>query len=251
MLFLPYLRRCPHPADSVRMRALSVRSHREEQMDSPDLDGGTYARVLHDLARVNRWTFTAHSTLAFLSRAIGDARSFSLLDVGFGYGDLLRQVARWSARRGIAATLVGVDLNPASEGLARAATPSEIAIDYRTGDYADQLDGFDFIVSSQVAHHMSEEQLGRFLRHMEQAARRGWLVCDLNRHAFAYHGFPLLARLMGVHRIVREDGQLSIARSFRPVEWPIVVAGAGINPAVIDVSRRFPFRIAVERRFGV
>lgn len=218
-------------------------------MDAADLDPLVYAEVLRDLARVNRWTFTAHSTIAFLSRALGDARSFSLLDVGFGYGDLLRKVARWAEKRGIAAKLVGVDLNPASEGLARAATSSDLRIDYRTGDYADQPERFDFIVSSQVAHHMSDEQLDRFIRHMEGRSDRGWLICDLHRHAFAYHGFPLLARTMGVHRIVREDGQLSIARSMRPAEWPAVLASAGLDPEGARIVRRAPFRIAVERVF--
>lgn len=231
------------------MSNLSIRSHQEEQMDAADLDGDTYAAVLRDLARVNRWTFTARSALAFLSRSIDEERHFSLIDVGFGQGDLLRRVARWAAGKGIEARLIGVDLNPASEALARAATPPGMAIDYRTGDYADQPERFDFIVSSQVAHHMTEEQLGRFLRYMEHTARRGWLVCDLHRHVFAYHGYPLLARVMGVHRIVREDGQLSIARSLRPSEWPAVLAGAGLDPGSVRIERRFPFRIAVERLF--
>ncbi|WP_156135549.1 methyltransferase domain-containing protein [Novosphingobium malaysiense] len=216
-------------------------------MDAPDLDLRTYGTVLRHLARVNRWTFTAHSTIAFLSHAIGDAQTFSLLDVGYGYGDQLRTVGRWAQRRGLEATLVGIDLNPASEELARAATPAGLGVDYRTGDYADQPDRFDFIVSSQVAHHMSDDQLTRFVRYMEATARRGWLICDLHRHAFAYYGYPLLARIMGVHRIVREDGQLSIARSLRPDEWPAVLARSGVGPETVRVSRRAPFRIAVER----
>lgn len=218
-------------------------------MDASDLDPLIYAEVLRDLARVNRWTFTARSTTAFLNRALGETRSFSLLDVGFGHGDLLRTVAKWAAGRGITATLVGVDLNPASEGLARTATPAGLSVEYRTGDYADQPESFDFIVSSQVAHHMSDDQLGRFLRHMEIRARRGWLICDLHRHRFAYHGFPLLARIMGVHRIVREDGQLSIARSMRPGEWPARLAEAGLDPQQVRIVRRAPFRIAIERTF--
>lgn len=229
------------------MSGLSARTHRDEQMDAPDLDPDVYAHVLRDLARVNRWTFTARPTIAFLSRTAGEAKAFSLLDVGFGYGDLLRTVAEWAERRGIAARLVGVDLNPASAGLARAVTSAHSNIEYRTGDYADQTESFDFIVSSQVAHHMTDDQLQRFLRHMEAVARRGWLICDLNRHPFAYHGFPLLARVLGVHPIVRQDGQLSIARSMRPGEWPRVLASAGLDPATVRVTRRFPFRIAVER----
>lgn len=231
------------------MRTLQFRALQEEQMDAADLDGVTYGRVLKDLARVNRWTFTARATLAFLHRALARGERFSLLDVGYGHGDLLRTVARWSMRRGINARLVGVDLNPASEGLARAATPSHLPINYRTGDYADQPDRFDFIVSSQVAHHMSDDQLCRFLLHMEHKSRRGWLLSDLHRHAFAYHGYPLLARLLGVHRIVREDGQLSIARSYRPAEWPGVLARCGLDPSLVKITRRFPFRLAVERTF--
>jgi hypothetical protein len=52
---------------------------------------------------------------------------------------------------------------------------------------------------------------------------------------------------MMVHRIVREDGQLSIARSFRPAEWRAILADAGIPPASVRIVRRFPFRLCVER----
>src|ERR1700741_4609726 len=120
------------------MRSLAVRSRQDEQMDAPDLDPAIYARVLHDLARVNRWTFTAHPVLAFLKRAAGDMRRFRLLDVGFGDGDILRAIARWARRHGIAAELVGVDLNEKSVDTAREATPADLAIDYRAGAYLDQ-----------------------------------------------------------------------------------------------------------------
>jgi len=229
------------------MTSLAIRSHAEEQMDSLELDAETYARVLRDLARVNRWTFTAHPVLAFMKQAIGEANSFRLMDVGFGDGDILRAIARWAKRRGIKAELVGVDLNEKSVRAAELATPPDLAIDYRAGDYLDQEGPFDFIISSQVTHHMTDEQLMTFLRHMEAEARMGWLICDLHRHGFAYWGFPLLARLMLVHRIVREDGRLSIARSFRPDEWRALLAEAGIPPGAAKIVRRFPFRLCVER----
>jgi 2-polyprenyl-3-methyl-5-hydroxy-6-metoxy-1,4-benzoquinol methylase len=229
------------------MRSLAVRSRQDEQMDAPGLDPAVYAKVLHDLARVNRWTFTAHPVLAYMKEAAGDARRFRLLDVGFGDGDILRAIARWAKRRGIDAELVGVDLNEKSVAAAREATPAGLAIDYRAGDYLDQDGPFDFVISSQVTHHMTDDQLTTFLRYMEAEARRGWLICDLHRHGFAYWGFPLLARLLFVHRIVREDGQLSIARSFRPAEWRALLAEAGIEADAVRIVRRFPFRLCVER----
>jgi 2-polyprenyl-3-methyl-5-hydroxy-6-metoxy-1,4-benzoquinol methylase len=216
-------------------------------MDAPDLDVGVYETVLHDLARVNKWTFTASPALAYLRRAAEGMKGFRLLDVGFGDGDILRAIGRWASKNRIAADLVGVDLNERSREIAAAATPPGLAIDYRAGDYADVEGPFDFVISSQVTHHMTDDQLEAFLRFMEEKARRGWLICDLHRHRFAHWGFPWLARLMMVHRIVREDGRLSIARSFRPAEWAEILRSAGIDPAMVRIVRRFPFRLCVER----
>lgn len=226
--------------------SLAVRAQAEERMDDPALDAATYAAVLHDLARVNRATMAARPTLNFLARAIGNRRAFRLLDVGFGDGDMLRRIARWSTRRRIAAELVGIDLNPRSAAIARADTPSGQPIDYRTGDYADLAgEGWDVIVSSLVAHHMTHAQLIAFLHFMDAEARVGWFVNDLHRHSFAHKGYPLLATLMRWHPIVRADGTLSIARSYRPREWPPILAEAGVTSAV--VSRVFPFRLCVSK----
>jgi 2-polyprenyl-3-methyl-5-hydroxy-6-metoxy-1,4-benzoquinol methylase len=223
---------------------LAVRSLEEEQMDDPALPPEEYRAVLADLARVNRWTLAARPTLAFLARATSGSKAFTLLDVGYGEGGMLRAIARWSARRGLEAKLTGVDLNPKSAAAAKAATPPGTLINWQTGDYAG-LGRFDFVVSSLVAHHMNEPQLHAFLRWMEAHANRGWLVNDLHRHRFAYAGYPLLARLLGVHRIVREDGRLSIARAYRPAEWRDILHQAGVTDA--RIVRRYPFRLCVER----
>lgn len=227
--------------------SLSIRSTADELMDADDLDPAVYAAVVGDLARVNRVTLAARPTLAFLNRVASAGRSLRILDVGFGDGDMLRRVERWAARRRLAVELVGVDLNPRSEAAARAHTPESSAIRWLTGDYAAQAGGgWDVVMSSLVAHHMSHGELVAFLRFMEAEARLGWFVNDLLRHAVAYRGFPLLARLAGWHPIVRHDGTLSIARSYRAAEWMPLLAEAGIADA--RVFRAFSFRLCVERR---
>jgi 2-polyprenyl-3-methyl-5-hydroxy-6-metoxy-1,4-benzoquinol methylase len=230
------------------MSKLAIRSREDEQMDALDLDFDSYAALLADLSKVNRLLLSSRPTLGFLARAIGDRTRFRLLDVGFGHGDMLRAISAWAKRRGIAAELVGIDLNPRSEIVARAATPPEAGIDFRTGDYADLAGGgFDVIVSSFVTHHMSDAQLIAFLRFMEAEATIGWLVNDLRRSAFAHTTYPWLARLMGWHRIVREDGTLSIARSFREAEWQHYLDAAGGSVRDARIARRFAFRLCVER----
>lgn len=226
---------------------LETRAIAEELMDAGDLDAATYAAVMRDLAKVNTLTMARRPTLAFLSRLQRrqDAKRLRILDVGFGDGDMLRAIARWGQTRGIALDLIGIDLNPRSALAARAHTPEHMAIEWRTGDYVDCAgEGWDAVISSLVAHHMTYDQLVAFLHFMERESTRGWFVNDLHRHGFAYRGFPLLARLMRWHPIVRHDGRLSIARSYRPSEWPAILREAGV--ADTRVFRAFPFRLCVE-----
>jgi SAM-dependent methyltransferase len=225
---------------------LAKRAIADELMDAPDLDPATYAAVLRDLARVNRVTMAARPTLAFLDQAPRQSGRLKILDVGYGDGDMLRRIAKWAAARRVAVDLTGIDLNPRSEAIARADTPGTMTIDWRTGDYADLAgQGWDVILSSLVAHHMTRDQLVAFLRFMQREARVGWLVNDLHRHGFAHAGFPLLAATMRWHPIVRHDGRLSIARSYRPKEWPPILSEAGVSDA--RVYRAFPFRLCVCR----
>jgi len=224
--------------------SLAVRALAEEQMDAEDLSATEYAAIIGDLAKANWWTMAARPTLSFVKRATKE-RPFRLLDVGFGHGDMLRTIARWAEKRGQTCELVGVDLNPRSEPAARAATPPHLPIRYVTGDYVELAgEPWDLIVSSLVAHHMTHAQLIAFLRFMDATARMGWLINDLHRHPLSHFGFPILARIMGWHRIVREDGTLSIARSYRPAEWPPILEEAGMTARVY---RAFPFRLCVEK----
>jgi 2-polyprenyl-3-methyl-5-hydroxy-6-metoxy-1,4-benzoquinol methylase len=228
------------------MTSLATRTIADEQMDAPDLPAADYAALLADMAVVNRLVLAARPTLNFLDRAVPRGGRIKLLDVGFGHGDMLRRIARWAKKRGVDAELVGIDLNPRSAEVARKATDDRLLIAFRTGDYADLAgEAWDVVTSSMVAHHMTHGQLVAFLHFMETEAARGWLVNDLLRHPLSHFGFQLLARIMRWHRIIREDGTLSVARSYRPDEWPPILAEAGISAA--HIRRVFPFRLCVER----
>jgi 2-polyprenyl-3-methyl-5-hydroxy-6-metoxy-1,4-benzoquinol methylase len=228
---------------------LSVRAELAELMDAPELDEATYQRCLHDLASVNRVTFTHRPTLRWLAqvtRGLAPGATLSVLDVAYGEGDLLRAIARWAEKRGFVPQLSGIDLNPRSAIAARAATPPGLSIDYRTGDVFDfsPTPLPDYIVTSQFTHHLADPDVIRLLGWLEAHARRGWHIADLHRHAFAYYGFPLLARLMGWHRIVRTDGTISIARAFTRLDWERLLQRAGI-PA--QISWHMAFRYSISR----
>jgi hypothetical protein len=80
--------------------------------------------------------------------------------------DLLRAIHSWATRRGLMLVLSGIDLNPRSAIEAVAA--------WETGDVFDQAlePKPDFVVSSQFAHHLTDDQVVAFLLWLEQQPTR-------------------------------------------------------------------------------
>jgi SAM-dependent methyltransferase len=233
------------------MSGFATRSHQPERMDDDDLAPDIFAAVLADLARVNTVTRARPPTLSFVARALRDVpveAPVTILDVGFGDGDMLRALAR-KLRHRRAVRLIGYDINPRSAPAARRRTPDGLGIDYVTGDAfaIDPAQPIDLIISSLVTHHMDDEAIVRFLAWMEARAIRGWFVNDLHRHAVAGHGFRLLAWLARWHPIVRHDGALSVARSFTRADWVRLIERAGLDRATIRLRWHLPFRWCVER----
>ncbi|MET0365977.1 MAG: methyltransferase domain-containing protein, partial [Sphingobium sp.] len=153
---------------------------------------------------------------------------------------------RFCARRGAPVRLIGIDLNPRSLSVARAATPPDMVIDYRIGDLyrLPPEEEIDLVVSSLVTHHMQDEEIVRFLRWMTARARTGWFVNDLHRHPVAYHGFRLLSAAMRWHPFVRHDGPLSVARAFHRQDWERLIGAAGLTDGTA-LRWHFPFRYCV------
>ncbi len=224
---------------------LSARAEGPEILDAGDIGPDMFAAVMDDLAAVSRVMLAHAPTIGFLDRAtrgMPRGTSVSVLDVGYGEGDLLRRIGRWAQRRGLRARLSGIDLNPRASGAARARTPVSMPIEYETGNVFDHDGDADFIVSSLFTHHLTDADAVRFL-HWMQRARLGWFINDLHRHPLAYHGFGVVARLARWHPIVRQDGQLSVARSFRPADWRALLDEAGVEARLFW---RPMFRLCVE-----
>ena len=220
------------------------RSTEPERMDTDCVDFEDYSRCLRDLSRVNVVTLTHRPMLAWLAKRA--AGNFSVLDIASGHGDALRRIrGRFPAAR-----LTGIDLNPWAIQAARAATDPAAGIEFICGDAFAYVPAakFDFIISSQFTHHLTDTQVVAFLRWLVENAARGWFIGDLHRHMLPYYGFPLLARAMLWHRFVRGDGQISIARAFVRAEWVALLREAGIGDQAAAITWHVPFRLCVATR---
>lgn len=226
------------------------RSPQLEWMDTEDVSAADFAACLADLAVVNTVTLARPPTIGFMrrvARGMGPGGRLSLLDIGSGEGDMLRRIHRWGTRRGLRMALSGVDLNPWSTAAAQAATPADMGIRYVTSDLFDlPPDDTDVVVSSLFTHHLTDDQIVKFLVWMEARAGRGWFVNDLHRHPVAFHGFRVLSRAAGWHPMVQHDGPISVARSFRQRDWDGLLRRAGLA-GVARVRWHVPFRLCVSR----
>lgn len=231
---------------------LSARSTEAEWMDDASVGFDEFRACLVDLARVNRLTLAYRPTLAWFDRLLAQGRPdrpLEVVDVGCGYGDTLRQLDAWGARRGVPLSLTGVDMNPWSAVAAGEATGKNPRITWVTADafaYAPPQ-GIDVVVSSLFTHHLPDALVVRFLRWMDAHARVGWFVNDLRRHRVPYHLFRHASRLGRFHRFVQHDGPVSIASAFVEADWRRLLAEAGLDASAVELCRSLPFRLTVGR----
>ena len=232
----------------------SHRSSTPELMDTEVTGFEEFRDCLVDLERVNLWTMTYRPMMAFMDRLLAAGvlpkdRPLVVVDVGSGYGGMLRKIDAWAAKRGIAVDLTGVDMNPWSAAAAAAATVPGRPIHWVTANAFDYKPdgGIDLIVSSQFTHHLDDESLVHFVAWMEKTAKIGWFVSDLHRHWLPYRFFRIWSRLAGWHRFVQNDGPISIARSFVTADWRNLIGRAAVAPGAAKIEWWVPFRLCVAR----
>ncbi|HET7848489.1 MAG TPA: methyltransferase domain-containing protein [Pseudolabrys sp.] len=226
------------------------RSAQIEILDRP-IGTGDLARILRDLARFNGAMMGHRPIIRWLNRATANVptdRTLTFLDVGCGYGDLLRAVRRWARRKGRPMRLIGIDLSPQVIEIAQRATDAADEIEYRAANVLDfdPAVPIDFVATSLVTHHLSDDMITRFLRWMESTARRGWFIYDLQRSAVPFYFIALAGFLMRLHPVVVYDGRISVARSLTRSEWEGLIAKAAIPRAAVKI-RWFMFRFAIGR----
>jgi ubiquinone/menaquinone biosynthesis C-methylase UbiE len=224
------------------------RSQELEHIDTGDYTPEEYEDCLTELRRVNRWLGDSRalrrSVLPDIAR--DGAREFSLLDVGAGTGELLRETAAWARSRGTGARLVGLELNARAARALDEESREFREIESVRGDalrlpFADAA--FDYVMCSLFTHHFRDEACVRLLREMARVASRRVYCIDLHRHPVAYYFYTTAGRLLLHNRLVREDGALSILRAFRPRELRDLGARAGLSE--VRVERRFPYRLVL------
>jgi len=224
------------------------RSYELEHLDKGDYTPEEYEGCIVELQRVNEWLGDAralrHSLLKEIERT--ELKSFSVLDVGAGSGELLRVAAKWVHETDRSAFFVGLELNARSAKSIIEASRDfpEISSVQANGFALPFLDNtFDYVIQSLTLHHFDDRGAINILREMNRVAARGVFVIDLHRNPVAYFFYTTVGHLFLHNRLIRDDGALSILRSFKPDELESLGHQAGL--AKVMVEKHFPSRLVL------
>ena len=227
------------------------RSNDLEHLDIGDYTSEEYEGCIVELQWVNKWLGDTRALRLSLLAEIEQAklRSFSVLDVAAGSGELLRAAATWTRRHKLRGRFTALEFNARSAKAVLEESSNWREIDSIRGDalrlpFADG--SFDYSISSLFTHHLDDQDVIRALQELNRVARRRIFIIDLHRHPIAYYFYRTVGQLFLHNRLIREDGALSILRSFKPPELIKLASQAGLED--VRVERRFPYRLVLSAR---
>ncbi|SEQ45088.1 class I SAM-dependent methyltransferase [Microlunatus flavus] len=198
-----------------------------ELMDDPACDLALLERTYAQFRVVNRLVSGWRRLWAReLAPVLATSPRPSLLDVGFGGGDVAVDLAAWARRDGIPLEVTAVDPDPrATAYVARRPRPDGVTFRQATShDLVEEGRRFDVVVSNHVLHHLDDDALQQLLADGERLATRLALHNDLRRSRLAHGAYGVATAPLARTSFLRTDGLRSIRRSHAPAEL------AGVRP---------------------
>lgn len=198
----------------------SKRSSETEIMDDFTMKGVLFRDTLDKLEIINRLLGGNKVTIKGLKELLKNKsknKIITIVDLGCGHGDILRDIAKFGRKNNYTFRLIGIDANIAAIDYAKelSCEYSELsfkAIDIFSDDFKKQ--SYDIVLCTLFLHHFKNNELISFLKMAIERATIGVVVNDLHRHKLAYYLFKLIGFFVK-NKMIREDGLTSILRAFK------------------------------------
>jgi|CXWL01.1.fsa_nt_gi ubiquinone/menaquinone biosynthesis C-methylase UbiE len=210
------------------------RSSELERLDTGDYTPAEYARWQLEMRFIHRIFGEVRALKATLFREMNENghERVSVLDVGAGSGELLRELVKWTDGR--KTFFAGAEIHSDAARSIHEKDISAIQCDALQLPLAD--DSFDHAFCTLFLHHLDDAAAIELVREMARVSRGRIFVIDLNRHPTAYYTYKIVGRLF-LQRFSLEDGALSILRSRTPLEMRAIAVKAGLCDVRVEHSR--------------
>ncbi|MBO6879329.1 MAG: methyltransferase domain-containing protein [Winogradskyella sp.] len=199
------------------------RSNKTELMDDFSLKGELLRDTLDKLGNINKWLGGNRVTLDGIIQLLKNQpknKTYTIIDLGCGHGDILRQVAKYGRKHQYSFRLIGIDANQDAIAYATELSSEYPNITFKSIDiFSDQFEtlNFDIALTTLFLHHFKEEEIKKLIKKLYANANIGLVINDLQRSKLAYGLFKLLG-LVITNQMIKQDGLTSILRAFKREE---------------------------------
>jgi hypothetical protein len=90
----------------------------------------------------------------------------------------------------------------------------------------------DFVIASQVLHHLETDVAIRWITEFDRVARRAVVIADLRRSWIAMAALWAVSFPLRLHPTTRHDGVLSLRRGYTAQELEALLRAAGVRARV-------------------
>ena len=220
------------------------RTDKEEIMDDFSIGGDLLRDTLDKLENINRWLGGNKVTLNGLKTILKNyskTKEITIIDIGCGHGDILRDIAKFGRKYNYKFTLIGTDANPTAIEYANELSVNYPELSFKTEDiFSEDFKNrkVDIIIATLFLHHFNEEELTSFLKQSLKQTNIGIVVNDLHRHRLAYYLFLLLSIFIK-NKMIIEDGLTSVLRGFKRKDLEALSNKINVKP---QISWKWAFR---------
>jgi 2-polyprenyl-3-methyl-5-hydroxy-6-metoxy-1,4-benzoquinol methylase len=200
------------------------RTDKPEIMDDFNLEGDVLREALNKIAKINQFLGGNQLTLQGVKKIISKVSKsdqITIVDVGCGNGDMLRQLADYGIENKLNFQLIGVDANRYTINYARELSLKYSNIKYSCEDiFSNSFKEIkcDILLCTLTLHHFKNKEIIDLLTIFNKNSRLGIVVNDLHRSAIAYRLFQVLCVVFKLENMSYEDGLTSILRGFKKRE---------------------------------
>ena len=198
----------------------SHRSSEMEIMDDFTIEGALFRDTLDKLEIINRFLGGNSVTINGLKNLVKNQsknKTITIIDLGCGNGDILRNVAKFGRKNNYSFNLIGIDANLAAIEYAKELSKEYSELSFKTIDILSEdfkKQSYDVVLCTLFLHHFKNKELISFLKTTTNKATIGVVVNDLHRHKLAYYLFKFIGFFIK-NKMVRQDGLTSVLRAFK------------------------------------
>ncbi len=208
-----------------------------ELMDSKDCDPKLLDNTYQQFKMINLLLCNWRGIYKTMLRPVmsGPSKTYTLLDIGFGGGDIPVSISKWAKKDGIKLKITAIETDRRSFEFAQK-LPEDPNIQFLHCSSSDLLNKglqYDFVISNHLMHHLNDTALVSLLNDARSLSTSMVLFNDIERSDLGYVMFTTIARLIFHNSYIVKDGLTSIKRSFTrkelraliPEKWKLKTPG--------------------------